>query len=66
MLDPSGDDVIALVAQREKRALEGEIVGLTAAARKNNLIVVAAEKCCDLAASSFDGGLCADRGPVLA
>ena len=63
VLDAGGNDVIALAAQGEKYAFEGQVIGLTAAARKNNLIVVAAEKCCDLAASSFDGGLCADRGP---
>ena len=64
MLDPGGDNVITLVAWREERALEGEIVGLAAAAGKNDLIVVTAEQCCDLAASGFDGSLCLDRGPM--
>src|SRR5215469_16163539 len=42
VLDLGGDDVIALVAQCEERALEGEIIGLAAAAGKNDLIVVTA------------------------
>ena len=64
MLDLTGDDVIAFVAQREERALEGQVVGLAAAARKNDLIVVTAQQCCDLGTSGFDGSLCLDRGPM--
>ena len=50
MLDRRGDDVIALVAKREERALEGEVVGLAAAAGEDDLVAVAAEQCRHLAA----------------
>ena len=59
-----GDDVIALVAMGEEHTLEGEVVGLAAAARENNFIVVAAEQCCDLAASNLKGNLCLNGSPM--
>ena len=39
VLDPRGDDVVALVAQREERALEGKVVGFAAAAGEEDLVV---------------------------
>jgi len=61
VLDPSGDDVIALVAKSKIRALESEIVGLTATAGENDLIVVATEQSCDLAACYIKRSLCFSR-----
>src|SRR5262245_34654969 len=43
MLDPRGDDVIALVAKREECALKRKIICFAAAAGENDLIVVAAK-----------------------
>src|SRR5262249_15010750 len=44
MLDPGGDDVIALVAQSEEHALKREIISFAAAACENDFIGVAAEQ----------------------
>src|SRR5262249_41927705 len=66
VLDPSGDDVIALLAQGEEYALEGKIVCLATAARENYFNVVAAEQCCDLAARDLQARLCLDRSPMPA
>src|SRR5262249_13642274 len=65
-LDRGGDDVIAFIAQSVEHALKGEIIGLAAAARENNLIVVTAKQCCDLAARDLQGSLCLDRSPMPA
>ena len=56
MLDPGGDDVIALVAQCKEHALERKIVGLAAAAGEDDFIILAAEQSRDLAARLFDRG----------
>ena len=66
MLDLRGDDMIALVAKCEEYALEGEVVGLAATARENNLIVVAAEQSRYLAPRRLKGSPCRRRGPVPA
>ena len=60
VLDSGGDDVIALVAQGEKYAFEGQVIGLTAAARKNDFIIVTTKQCCYLAAGGLDRSFCLD------
>ena len=66
MLDPGGDDVIALIAQSEEHALEREIISLAAAACENNFIRVAVEQCCDLLARRLQRSLCLNRSPMPA
>ena len=66
MLDPRGDDVIALVAKGEEHALEGKVVGLAATARENDLVVLAAEQRRHLAARRLEGSLCRSRRPMPA
>ena len=66
MLDPGGDDVIALVAKREEHALEGKVICLAAAARENDLVVVAAEQRRHLAARRLKSSLCRGRRPMPA
>src|SRR5215472_16586332 len=66
MLDARGDDVIAAVAVRKEHALEGEVVGLAAAARKNDLVASAAEQRRHLAARRLEGDLCRRCRPMSA
>src|SRR5579863_2515243 len=44
MLDLRRNDVVALVAESEEDAFEGEVIGLTAAACENDLVVLAAKQ----------------------
>ena len=66
MLDPGRDDVLPFWPEREKRALEGEVVRLAAAAGENHLVAPAAEQRRHLAARRLDGALRLDRGPMPA
>lgn len=66
MLDASRDDVIALVAKREECALERKVVCFAAAARENDLVIVAAEQRRDLAARGVEGRFSRGRRPVPA
>ena len=66
MLDPGRDDVVTLIAESEEHALQRKVVGLTAAARENNLIVVAAEQSRHSAPRRLKGSPCNRRGPVPA
>ena len=53
-------------ASREEQALDGEIVGFAAAARKHDLVSFAAEQRRDLRARRLQGCLGADARPVAA
>src|SRR5579863_3487340 len=44
MLDLRRNDVVALVAEGEEDAFEGEVIGLAAAACENDLVVLAAKQ----------------------
>jgi hypothetical protein len=66
MLDRGGDDVVALVVQREEHALQRQIVGLAAAAGENDLVVLAPKQRRHLAARIFERGFGLGRGPVSA
>ena len=66
MLDASGDDVISLVAKREECALEGKIICFAAAARENDLVVMAAKQPRHLAARFRKRSFCRGRRPVPA
>src|SRR5262245_60029586 len=66
MLDPRGDDVIALVAKREECALKRKIICFAAAAGENDLIVVAAEQRRHWAARCLEGGFCPCGRPMSA
>src|SRR5262245_18557026 len=65
-LDARRDDVIAAVAVRKEHALEGEVVGLAAAARENDLVASAAEQRRHLAARRLEGDLCRGCRPMPA
>src|SRR2546429_1161154 len=66
MLDTGGDDVIAVITKREECALEGKIIRLAAAARKNDLIVVTAKRCRHLAARCLKRSFCRCGRPMPA
>lgn len=66
MLDRGGDDVPALISQREVHALEREVIGLTAAAGEDNLIAVATKQSCYLIARRLKSGLGSSGSPMSA
>src|SRR5262245_45363562 len=66
MLDARGDDVIAAVAVRKEHALEGEVVGLAAAAGEDDLVASTAEQRRHLAARRLEGDLCRGCRPMPA
>jgi hypothetical protein len=66
MLNTRGDDVIALVATREECALESKIIRFAAAARENDLVVVAAKQRRHLAARCLQRSFCRGRRPMPA
>jgi hypothetical protein len=66
VLDPRGDDVVALVAKRKEYAFQGQIIGFAPATCENNLIVPTAEQGCDLTTGCFKRRLCRGRRPMSA
>ena len=66
MLDPGSDDVVTLFAKREEHSLESKVVCLTAAARKNDLVVLAAQQRRHLAARRLKSRLRRGRRPMTA
>jgi len=57
MLDGTDNDVVALAPQRPGHPFEGEVVGLAASAREDDLVAVGAEHRRDLAASFLECSL---------
>ena len=66
MFDPGGDEVIAVVPEGKVCALKREIVGLTAAAGEENLVVLAPEQGRNLAACCLQRSLGVAGGPMHA
>src|SRR5262249_14880795 len=66
MLHRARDDMVALVFQRPGHAFEGQVVGLTASAGKDNLAVLSAEQRSDLAACFLQRHPCALSRPMPA
>src|SRR5215475_10533055 len=66
MLDARRDDVIAPLAMRKEHALEGEVVGLAAAAGEDDLVAAAAEQRRHLAARGLKRDLCRGCRPMPA
>jgi len=55
VLDLGRDDVVTLVAVSKKHALKSKVICLAAAARKNNLVILATEERCYLTARRLNG-----------